>query len=551
MPLLIGLIVLTVARLLLAGFNELSEDEAYYHMWSERLDWSYYSKGPGIALLMKLSTSLFGHGEIGVRFFSPILALGSSLLVFRMGRSLFDVRTASWAVLLLNLTPIFNAGSVLMTIDPISIFFWIAAMYAFWKALHRAASFNVWWPVTGMLVGIGFLAKYTNALLLLSMILLLVVSRRWRGQLRRPGLYVMLGCFLVWTTPVIVWNAQNDWITVTHLKERGNLDESSSMGINPGEVVEYLVGHLGVYSPLIFAGMVWALVISTRRFFKDEHQAFLVAFSLPIIAMYFLLSFNEAGELNWTAPGFIPVGILLAFHWKELSKMRPRLKLWLQWTAVFMGMGMSLMAVNTDLVRRAGVLWSYGKDKTLSKKAAGEILKEPQYWLENAGDFSARLRSWKSTAGEMGNIIEAFTEANGEPVFLISNRYQTGAAVGHYLAKDLKIIRPTAEYPIVHSMESQVAENQFSFWPGYAQIEKREMREIPEIGDAYLEETSSFLGKNALFFTDEMTRLTPPPRIKETFEDWYPVAVFDVLRRGQFVRRIRVFSCVNYMGREV
>ncbi len=33
----------------MAGHNELSEDEAYYHMWSERMAPSYYSKGPGIA----------------------------------------------------------------------------------------------------------------------------------------------------------------------------------------------------------------------------------------------------------------------------------------------------------------------------------------------------------------------------------------------------------------------------------------------------------------------------------------------------------------------
>ena len=35
-PLLIGLIILTIARLVIAGSNELTEDEAYYHMWSER-----------------------------------------------------------------------------------------------------------------------------------------------------------------------------------------------------------------------------------------------------------------------------------------------------------------------------------------------------------------------------------------------------------------------------------------------------------------------------------------------------------------------------------
>jgi hypothetical protein len=291
--------------------------------------------------------------------------------------------------------------------------------------------------------------------------------------------------------------------------------------------------------------------VSIRRFFKDEQQAFLVAFSLPIILLYFGLSFNEAGELNWTAPGFISVGVLLAYHWKELSGIAPRLKAGLQWTAVLFAMGLSLVAVNTDLVRRAGILWSYGKDDSVAKKSGGEILTQPQYWLENAGDFTARLRSWKATASEVGQIVDAVTGANGKPVFLISNRYQTGAAIGHYLSKEAAIIRPTAAYPIVHSIESAIVENQFSFWPGYDTVTERKMENVPELNDALLVEKSAFLGQNALFIKDDMKRLTPPDIIQKSFEEWYPVAVFDVLRRGQFVRRIKVFSCLNYVGRDV
>ena len=101
-PLLLGLIILTVLRLVMAGHNELSEDEAYYHMWSERLAPSYYSKGPGIATTMKISTSVFGHNEFGIRFFSPLLALGSSLMLFRLARGIFGRQVAAWAVFLLS-----------------------------------------------------------------------------------------------------------------------------------------------------------------------------------------------------------------------------------------------------------------------------------------------------------------------------------------------------------------------------------------------------------------------------------------------------------------
>ncbi len=550
-PLLVGLVILTIARLVIAGSHELTEDEAYYHMWSERPALSYYSKGPGIAMAMKTSTAIFGHGELGIRFFSPILALGSSLLLFRLARSIFDVRTASWSVLLLNLTPIFNAGSLLMTIDPLSMFFWLAAMLAFWKALHRASSFNVWWPVTGMVIGLGFLCKYTNALQLLSIILLLAASSRWRGQLRKSGLWVMLGCFLVWTLPVIIWNAQNDWVTVTHLKERGSLDESEAIGLNPGEFLAFLGGHLGVYSPIIFIGMLWALTISARQFFKDERQAFLVAFSLPIIAMYFLLSFNEAGQLNWTSPGFIIVGILLAFHWQHCN-LNQRAKNWIKGTALALGFALSIIAVDSDIVRRAGIPWSYGIDEALPRKTANEYLKDPLYMLDNASDFSARLRGWKASAAAISEIVSNAAEEFDDGVFLLSNRYQTAAALGYYLDDDLRLIRPDPDYPRVHTLESQSLENQFSFWPRYEKIESREMRDSGlGDGDKFLVEDSAFLGKNAIYITDFQKRMGPPLVIQETFSDWRSIAVIDILRRGEFVRRLKIFACYNYTGRDV
>lgn len=539
-PLLLGLIILTVLRLVMAGHNELSEDEAYYHMWSERLAPSYYSKGPGIATTMKISTSVFGHNEFGIRFFSPLLALGSSLMLFRLARGIFGRQVAAWAVFLLNITPIFNAGSMLMTIDPLSIFFWIAAMLMVWHALHRASKWTFYWPLAGLMIGLGFLAKYTNALLLLSIALLLIVHRRWRGQLRKPGPYLALGVFVLCTIPVIIWNSQHDWITVTHLKERGDLDEST--GLKPAEALVFFLGHLSVYSPLIFAGMLWALALSVRRFFKDEGEAFLVAFSLPIIALYFILSFRSGGELNWTSPGFVGVGILLAHHWFRWDG-RPLLKQRLRRVAISLAVGTSLLALNTDLLRQLGVSWSYKSDPRIAALSAGEILTKPHRLLSNADDPSTRLRSWKKTAEYCAEVIRA----QGHPVFLIANRYQTAAALDHYLADGLDIIRPTAAHPRVHTPESVGPEHQFWFWPGYAESVS-ELVPTADGNDTVREESSPFIGQDALYFTDDMKRKSPDERLKNGFREWELIMVVDIVRRGHFVRQIRIFHCKAYKG---
>ena len=73
---------LTAIRFSLLVTTDLSFDEAHYWMWSERLAPAYFSKGPGIAFAIRASTAVFGATEFGVRFFSPVLAAATSLLLF-------------------------------------------------------------------------------------------------------------------------------------------------------------------------------------------------------------------------------------------------------------------------------------------------------------------------------------------------------------------------------------------------------------------------------------------------------------------------------------
>src|SRR3954470_15929948 len=107
-------LALTGIRFTMLGTSDLSFNEAHYWMWSERLAPAYFSKGPGVAFAIRASTALFGATEFGVRFFSPILAAGTSLILFYFTRRLFNAAAGLWVVLALNLTPIFNIGAFVM-----------------------------------------------------------------------------------------------------------------------------------------------------------------------------------------------------------------------------------------------------------------------------------------------------------------------------------------------------------------------------------------------------------------------------------------------------
>src|SRR5436190_2998970 len=66
---------------------DLAPDEAHYWDWSRHLDWSYYSKGPLVAWLIRLSCEVFGswsEAHTGNLMFAvrlPAVVCGSLLLV--------------------------------------------------------------------------------------------------------------------------------------------------------------------------------------------------------------------------------------------------------------------------------------------------------------------------------------------------------------------------------------------------------------------------------------------------------------------------------------
>src|SRR2546422_6940922 len=66
---------------------DLAPDEAHYWDWSRHLDWSYYSKGPLVAWLIRLSCALFGDwsyaltGNEALAVRLPAVICGALLLV--------------------------------------------------------------------------------------------------------------------------------------------------------------------------------------------------------------------------------------------------------------------------------------------------------------------------------------------------------------------------------------------------------------------------------------------------------------------------------------
>jgi hypothetical protein len=513
------LVALAGIRLVLAASYELSSDECYYYLWSQHPALSYFSKGPGVAMAIRASTAIFGVTELGVRFFSPLLGLGTSLIVFFFARRVYNERVGIWTVLMLNTIPIFNVGAVVMTIDPLSIFFWAASVYTFWLALEKSPEFSWWWPFTGLLIGVGFLAKYTNGIELLSVVIILGTTKRYQRDLLGMGFWSMLVIALICTVPVIVWNEQHAWITLNHLSARGGLN--SGFAVRPKAFLQFLGGHCLVYSPLVFIGLLWSLRWGVQRARVQFKPRFLGAFAAPLLVMYAALAVKSPGEPNWTAPAFITLGIMGTALWLEYAEENAWLRRYAI-CALVLALAMTGVTLNPDMLRALQIPFSYDADP------------------------SNRLRGWQTSAATIQQYRQEFERQTGKPVFLIGNKYQTAASLSFYMT-DHRVEGPG--HPAVYIPESQNIENEFSFWPRYDEFDTPPAGAVRE--DTYYTEEQGvnlFEGRNALFITDgaEKGSERPPSAIERGFERVELIRLFRIERRGEPLRDLRVFACYNY-----
>ena len=510
-------LALTGIRFTMLGTSDLSFDEAHYWMWSDRLAPAYFSKGPGIAFAIRSSTALFGDGEFGVRFWSPILGAATTLLLYYFTRKLFNERAGFWTVVALNAIPLFAVGNLVMTIDPLSIFFWVAAMFTFWLALERKPQ-SIWlWTGTGFLIGLGFLAKYTNAFELVSVLLVLALAPRHRRDFKRRGLYFLLGAFALWLIPPIVWNSQHAWTTLTHLRSRGGLDQS--FGIRPLQAIGFFFAHFLTFSPVLFLALAWAVAANWRRARQQFKILYLVWFGLPVFLFYLLLSFNDQAAPNWDVLAFISLLVLAASYWTERLTVPGR---WPRVLAggVALGLAISLFAMDTDIIRTLGLPFPHHRDP------------------------ADRVRGWKAASRAVEHIRTELETKNNEKLFLIADQRDRASEISFYL-RNKRAEGP--RHPPVYIVESQDIANQFSFWPRYDEfVEARPDTPLPD-GEVYTEEegVNLFTGRNALYVQSGKGELVPH-NIKAGFQTVERIATVQVTRFGGLVREWQVFLCRNY-----
>ncbi|MDW8366142.1 MAG: glycosyltransferase family 39 protein [Abditibacteriales bacterium] len=296
---------LLLARLAIALNFDLFPDEALYAWLAERALLSFTPHPPGIPLLVRAGTFLLGKTELGVRVFPMLLTTLMPVPLYLLARDIGGRRVALWSVIAAAAVPSYFAFGVVTTPDGTQLFFWTLALYFTFKALETWRL--SWWALAGMTVGIGLYIKYIIVLYYPSLLLCLLLSPTWRAHLRSRGPYLSLAVAFLVFAPAAMGHEYATHFSATryHLSERQTLQPPSVSGI-----VIYQLLHAGYLSPLLYCGllaaMVWAGINGVRK--KDDRLLFLFCFSAVMFVFFLLIAAVTKRVLNrehWDAPAYV------------------------------------------------------------------------------------------------------------------------------------------------------------------------------------------------------------------------------------------------------
>ena len=313
---LLILAVLTVIRLMVAAGTGLVFDEAYYRLWGLFPSWGYFDHAPMVAWWVALGQLLAGDTALGTRLLGPLSAGLGSILLWRTALLLYGRPIADRSVLIFNAMLLPSVGSIVMTPDVPSVFFWGMTLWAL--AELRASQRGVWWLVIGLLMGLDLLAKYSGIFLGLGILLWVAIDHDQRHWFKSVMPYCGAIIAIVLFSPVLIWNAAHDYVSFAK-----QLSRTQGESFDPKYLFEMIGAQWMLMTPLIGGVAFFAFANGLRSLLPSRTTAttLIIATSLPFAAYLVIHGLHDRVNANWPAP-LAPAFAILAAVFLQTTHLK-------------------------------------------------------------------------------------------------------------------------------------------------------------------------------------------------------------------------------------
>ena len=333
--------VLFIFRLFIAANTGLGTGESYYFRGAYTVALSYLDQPPLFFWLSHLSMKVFGITTLGIRFPDVVLFSGTTWVLYLIGRHLFNEKAAFYAILLFNLSALYIIDGIWFQPDAPLLFFWALGLYFLIKLFfpHHELTYKQelgLWIALGITMGLTGLSKY-HVVFFVCGLLLFLITKKQRHWFTHPGFYLSFLLCALCFLPILIWNYQNDWVSIKFQSSRELSDHNFTLHFD--WFFRSFLGQALWLLPWIWVPIVIEFIRSFRLGKTDAKYWFFFCMALfPIV--FFTLSTLWADlsyHFHWQSVGymilFVPLGAAVE---KRLAGKTPRRTIgWIIFSAIF------------------------------------------------------------------------------------------------------------------------------------------------------------------------------------------------------------------------
>ena len=296
------------------ALHGLSVDEAHYLLYALHPALSYFDHPPMVGWVQWPLVALDTPVAV-LRLLPGLIWLVSGWLIHQLAQQLSEgtkvpaEQAGLAAVAVFLLAPLFSVLGIGLLPDSLLMLLSLAILHQTLRLTQPLTQIRRRdWLLLGLLLGLAGLSKYTAFLAALAVALCLLVTHGWH-LLRQGWLWAATLLALLLVAPVLVWNAQNHWLSFAYQAQHGAGD-----GWQLQQLLVFMLLQLMAYGPLL----LWAAP-GWRHTRPGAGRLSLLFFAVPFGVLAWL-SAGGSSLPHWTAPAwatlapFAGIGLARAFQ---------------------------------------------------------------------------------------------------------------------------------------------------------------------------------------------------------------------------------------------
>ncbi|KAF2514254.1 glycosyltransferase family 39 protein [Flavobacterium foetidum] len=421
---LIGFIILKFALhyFLVNAAYDLQRDEYLHLDQAHHLAWGYLSVPPVTSWISYL-IFLLGNSVFWIKFFPALFGALTLLVVWK---TIEHLKGGFYALTLGALCILFSCLLRLnMLFQPNSLDVLCWTLFYYFLIRYFSSEKTKWLFFAAITFAFGFLNKYNIVFLLLGIVPAILLTKQRMIFVKRE-LYIALIFGLVLMLPNLLWQYNNNFPIVHHMKE---LSETQLVNVNRIDFLkEQLLFFIG--SILVILAGFYALL-----FYKPFQEFKFLSFSLVFTLLIFIYFKAKAYYAIGLYPIYIAFGSVFLSDISEKDRKRflrpvvalfPVLFFIPMYDIVFPNKSPQYIASHQEKYKKLGMLrWEDGKNHKL-----------PQ-------DFADML-GWKELARKTDSIYNLLP--NQKETLVLCDNYGQAGAINFYSKKGIKAVSFNADY---------------------------------------------------------------------------------------------------------